>query len=209
MLNSLFPRLAFLALGICLIVLGGCANTKPSRFYTLSPLGMSEGATKPETADEGIAIGIGPIKLPELLDRPQIMTRTSRNELELSEFDRWAGSLADDFSRVLAENLSILLSTDRVSFYPWRKSLPIQYQVVVDVTRFDGTLGERASLIARWTVFRGRDKKVLFMQKSRIIEPSGGQGYGAMVAAQSRALGHLSREIANAIKALSREASGQ
>lgn len=209
MLNSPFSRLAFLALGICLLVSGGCASTKPSRFYTLSPLAISEAETKPEATDEGIAIGIGPIKLPEHLDRPQIMTRTSRNELELSEFDRWAGSLADDFSRVLAENLSILLSTDRVSFYPWRKSVPIEYQVLVDVTRFDGTLGERASLIARWTVFRGRDKKVLFMQKSRIIEPSGAQGYGAMVAAQSRALGHLSREIAKAIETISREASGQ
>jgi uncharacterized lipoprotein YmbA len=175
----------------------------------LSPLASSETGTKAGALSPGIAIGVGPIKLPEHLDRPQIMTRTSSNELELAEFDRWAGSLQDDFSRVLAENLSILLSTDRVSVYPWRKSVPIEYRVVVDVTLFDGTLGERASLIARWTVFRGRDKKVLFMQTSRISEPSGAQGYGAMVAAQSRALGHLSREIAKAIRAISREASGQ
>jgi uncharacterized lipoprotein YmbA len=175
----------------------------------LSPLGISEAETKPGAAGHGVAIGVGPIKLPEHLDRPQIVTRTSRNALELAEFDRWAGSLQDDFSRVLAENLSILLSTDRISVYPWRKSVPIEYRVVVDVTLFDGRLGESASLIARWTVFRGHDKKVLFMQTSRISEPAGAQGYGAMVAAQSRALGHLSREIAKAIKTISREASGQ
>ena len=209
MLNSLFHRRALLALGICLLVSGGCATTEPSRFYTLSPLAISGTETRAEAPGHGITIGVGPIKLPEHLDRPQIVTRTSRNELDLAEFDRWAGSLADDFSRVLAENLSILLSTDRVSLYPWRKSVPIEYQVVVDVTRFDGKLGGNAWLIVRWTVFGGRKKKVLFMQKSSISEPSGAQGYEVMVAAQSRALGHLSREIAEAIKTISGEVSNQ
>jgi uncharacterized lipoprotein YmbA len=157
----------------------------------------------------GPAIGVGPIKLPEHLDRPQIVTRTSRNALQLAEFDRWAGSLKGDFSRVLAENLSILLFTDRVSLYPWRRSVPIEYQVVVDVTRFDGELGGNAWLIARWTVFRGRDKEALFMEKSGISEPSGAGGYEAMIAAQSRALAHLSREIAQAIKTISPKASNQ
>jgi uncharacterized lipoprotein YmbA len=160
--------------------------------------------TEGETAGHGLAIGVGPIKLPEHLDRPQIVSRTSSNQLELAEFHRWAGSLKDDFSRVLAENLSILLATDRVSVYPWRKSVPIEYQVAVDVARFDAELGGNAWLIARWTVFGGRDKKVLFMERSRISETSDDHGYDAMVAAQSRALARLSREIADAIKNISR-----
>lgn len=205
MRHSLFFRPALLALCLYLLVSGGCASTKPSRFYTLSPLAISQRAAQPEPAGHGLAIGVGPIGLPEHLDRPQIVTRTSRNALNLSEFHRWAGSLADDFSRVLAENLSILLSTDRVSVYPWRKSVPIEYRVVMDVTRFDGKLGGNAWLIARWTVFSGRKKKVLHMEKSRISEPSGGQGYEAMVAAQSRALAHLSRRIAEVIKAISQD----
>ena len=205
MLHSLFFRPALLALGMYLLVSGGCASTKPSRFYTLSPLTISEWGTKPEPAGQGVALGVGPIELPEHLDRPQIVTRTSRNALNLSEFHRWAGSLADDFSRVLAENLSILLSTDRVSVYPWRKSVPIEYRVVMDVTRFDGKLGGNAWLIARWTVFSGRGKKVLHMEGSRISEPSGAQGYEGMVAAQSRALAHLSRKIAEAIRAISQD----
>jgi hypothetical protein len=52
-------------------------------------------------------------------------------------------------------------------------------------------------------VFGARDKKVLFMRKSSISEPSGARGFESMVAAQSRALGHLSREITDAIKAIS------
>jgi len=71
---------------------------------------------------------VGPVELPEYLDRPQIMTCESRNELQFAEFDRWAGSLEKAFSRVLAVNLSILLSTDRVAVYPW-KTTPIDHQV--------------------------------------------------------------------------------
>jgi hypothetical protein len=207
MLNSPFYRLVFMALAISLVTMGGCtATTTPSRFYGLNPLPVTE---KAEAPGHGVAIGVGPIKLPEHLDRPQIVTRTSSNQLKLAEFNRWAGSLQDDFSRILAENLSILLSTDRVSLYPWRRSVPIDYQVVVDVTRFDGVLGGDAWLIARWSVFGGRDKKVLSMKRSRISEPSRAQGYEAIVAAQSQALGQLSREIADAIKSISRKGSHQ
>jgi uncharacterized lipoprotein YmbA len=204
MSNSVRFRLAVVALVLCLVVTIGCASTQPSRFFTLSALASSETRTRVGASSPSIAIGVGPVTLPELLDRPQIVTRTSRNELRLAEFDRWAGSLKDDFSRILAENLSILLSTDQVSLYPWRRSMSIDYQVVVDVARFDGELGGEARLDARWTVLGGRNKKVLSMHTSRISEPSGGQSYGALVGAQSRALGRLSREIAEAIMNISK-----
>ena len=209
MSGSLLLRLIYLSLAACLLISGGCASTKPARFYTLSSLAISGTENRTEPVGEGIAIGVGPIKIPEHLDRPQIVTRTSRNELQLAEFDRWAGSLADDFSRVLAENLSILLSTDRVSMYPWRRSVPIEYQVVVDVSRFDGTLGENAWLSARWSLLDGENKKVLAMHKSFLNEPSGAPSYKAMVAAQSRALAKLSREIADAIKEISQKTGNQ
>jgi len=70
------------------------------------------------------------------------------------------------------------------------------------VIRFDGSLGGDVSLIARWAVLEGKEKKLVSVRKSTIIEPSGGQGYEAMVAADSRALEKLSREIAEAIRTL-------
>ena len=209
MFNSVRFRLAVGALVLCFMITAGCASTKPSKFYMLSTLATPETGTEAGASSPGLAIGIGPITLPEHLDREQIVTRTSRNELRLAEFDRWAGSLKDGFSRVLAENLSILLSTDRVALFPWRRSVPIDYQVVVDVSRFDGELGGNLLLIGRWTVFAGRDKQVLSMGTSRISEPSGAQGYAALVAAQSRALGRFSSEIAEAIMTISRRRPNQ
>jgi uncharacterized lipoprotein YmbA len=73
---------------------------------------------------------------------------------------------------------------------------------MMDVIRFDGPLGGDVSLIARWAIFEGKERKLVLARKSAIIEPSGGKSYEAMVAADSRALEKLSREIAEAIRTL-------
>jgi uncharacterized lipoprotein YmbA len=99
-------------LSLLLLVLSGCASTEPSRFYILSSLHGTEAEQVQEESEQGIAIGVGPVKIPAHLNRPQIVTRTSQNELKLAEFDKWAGSFKDGFTRVLAKNLSVLLSTE-------------------------------------------------------------------------------------------------
>src|SRR5262245_66066254 len=105
-------RLAVMILVASLLGLGACAST-PSRFYILNALTASD--TMAATAGEqGPVIGVGPIMLPKYLDRPQIVTRASRNQLTLGEFDRWAEPLQDNVTSVLAENLARLIPTDPV-----------------------------------------------------------------------------------------------
>jgi len=93
MITDLFPRFTVITLICSLTVLGGCASTEPSRFYILHSLSGSEAETQIAAAENGVAIGIGPIELPEYLDRPQIVTRLSKNELQLAEFDQWVEPL--------------------------------------------------------------------------------------------------------------------
>ena len=69
----------------------------------------------------------------------------------------------------------------------------------IDIPRFDGRLGGEALLVARWTLY-DRDDKDLLTKVSIIKEPSGGEGYDKLIAAQNRTLQNLSREIADAIK---------
>jgi len=195
--------------GILLILLAGCASTEPSRFYTLTPMPGSDAKILSQAESQDVSIGVGPVRMPDYLDRQPIVTTSRQHKVKLAEFDRWAGSLKDDFSRVLSENLSILLSTNRVCLFPWRGSMAIDYQVEVEVIQFDGELGGNVSLIARWTVIGGKDNKVLIMKKTSFTEPAGSSGYEAMVAAQSRALMHLSRDIAVAVKSVSRGMSDQ
>ncbi len=173
-----------------------------ARFYTLSPLITPDAPSKTVPVDRGIVVAVGPVTVPDYLNRPQILTRSGPSEHRLAEFERWAGSLDEDISRVLAENLSALLSQDNVTVLRWGRGAypsPAKYRVGVDVTRFEGTVGKSVILAARWFVSGEEDKKILSARESIVKEPVAGQDYDALVGAMSRALVTLSREIAAAI----------
>ncbi len=198
---KLFTRRSIvLSLCLSLLFLLGCTSSPPTRFYTLSSLHDGGKNLKESTFDQDFIVGVGPIKFAEYLDRAEIVKRSSNNKITCSKFDVWAGSLAEDFSRVLIENLTFLLSTEKVIVYPRPGSASARYRVVMDVIRFEGSPRGEVSLIARWAILEGNEKKLVYVRRSSITEPSGGEGYEPMVAAYSRALEKLSREVAEAIR---------
>jgi uncharacterized lipoprotein YmbA len=201
MTRHLLLRSTALSLAFLLVFLGGClASSPPSRFYLLSPLSSPE--SLPGTRSES-ALGVGPVALPEYLNRTQIVTRAGEHQLQLAEFDRWAEPLARSFTRVLVMNLSTLLATDRIALHPWNRSTPIDYQVIVDVARFDAGEDGTASLLARWSIVDGAAREILHVRKSTFSEPVDSEGYQATVASMSRLVEALSLEIAEAIRDLS------
>lgn len=207
--NSRFLRFTWFVSVIWLLLALGCtATTERARFYKLNSLSAPESITTTQGTGGGVAIGIGPVGFPDHLDRPEIVTRTSGNAIQLAEFDRWAGSLEKDFSRVLAENLSILLATDYIFMFPFAQSATIDFRVAVEVVRFDGEVGKNAVLIARWNVMEGSNKELRLIRRAMITEPVGDNSYEAIVAALSRTVERLSIEIADAIKTLSQERQG-
>jgi uncharacterized lipoprotein YmbA len=201
MMRHLLLRTTALSLAFLLVFLGGClGSSPPSRFYLLSPLSSAE--PLPGVRSE-MAIGIGPVVLPEYLNRTQIVTRTGDHRLQLAEFDRWAEPLTRNFGRVLMMNLSTFLSTGLIAPHPWNRSTPIDYQVVVHVVRFDAGEDGMASLRARWSIVEGAERKFLEVRKSNLREPIDDDGYQATVASMSRLVGALSLEIAEAIRDVS------
>lgn len=181
--------------------LNGCmGKSPPPNFYILTPLQEVQKDSQKSVSESMIAIGIGPVTLADYIDQPKIITRTGDNQLVRAEFDRWAGSFKDNVTNVLAENISFLRATEQVHIYPWHLSLPIDYQIQLDILRCDGVLGQEVQLVARWSIFHGRDKKLLVTNRSNIYEPVADQSYASFVAAQSKALERLSREIAQALQ---------
>ena len=210
MRGTLFFRCLPVIATVALVFLGGClGKSQSSRFYTLTPMPEDQAMSKSENPAQNAAVGIGPIKLANYLDQSKLVTRTSDNRMIVAEYDQWAGSLKSNLTHVLAENIGFLLPTDRIYFYPWRTSVPIDYQVVLDVIRCDGRLGEDARLVVRWSVYGGPEKTPLAVNRSSIREPVRGSDYAALVAAQSRALTKLSQEIVAAIHAASRKQPGK
>jgi len=177
----------------------GCATSPSARFYLLHSADTPEPGIQMGGASSEISIGIGPVKIPEYLDRPQIVTRSTASKLELSEFDRWAEPLGDNFSRVLAQNLSAMLATDRVVMYPWPKTTRVDLQVAVDVIQFEGVPEGKAILSARWTIYGEQGKKVIAQRHSEIVERVAGASPEDLVGALSRVLASLSREITSLI----------
>jgi hypothetical protein len=195
-------RLALIGVSFSLLLGWGCASSPASRFYTLSSLSGPVKAKAGQPSSQGPAIGLGPIRFPDYLERPGMVTRSSGNTLEIAEFDLWAGSLKDDFMRVLGQNISILLDTEKILLYPYIGAVPIDFRIAMNLNRFEGAPGGDVVLEATWVILEGTDKKEGFVKKSEINEAVSGSDYQALVAAQSRAVEKLSREIAKAIQAL-------
>jgi uncharacterized lipoprotein YmbA len=184
------------------MVLFGCAGSPSSRFYLLNPVSGSAPEGKPSASDRCVSIGIGPVEIPDYLERPQIVTHVTPNEIKLAEFERWAEPLKDGFSRVLAQNISKMVCIKEISFFPWRRGIPMDYRVEMKIIRFDGNPGDKVTLEAWWRLLSGDGKTMLQSKRSNFSEPVSAGDYRSLVLAHNNALGALSREIAEAIKTI-------
>ena len=190
------------ACALLLTSVGGCASSPPSDFFILTPMAETAEKASTKAPAETFPLGVGPVKVPEYLNRAQIVTRAGPNRLDVNEFHRWGGSFAPNISRVVAQNLSILLGSDEVFAFPSDDATDPRYRVVISITRLDGSLGGEVVLDARWIIAGPKRRAQLDAGRSLLREATRGSDYEDYVAAQSRALAALSQEIAAAIRRL-------
>lgn len=188
------------ALCLAATLLVGCSSSPKVTFYTLNVAATDEAPVSAITS-----VAIGPITLPELLDRPQLVVRTTANRVEFLESHRWAESLKSEIPRIIAADLGILLKPTRVSSYPQNAGLEAGYRVMLDIQRLEMTAGEGVRLEALWSV-RKSDGGVPKSGRTMVSEPVSAAGYDALVAAQSRALAVVSRDLAQALREAARAA---
>jgi uncharacterized lipoprotein YmbA len=197
-----FRKTTWMVLFVAVLLVGCRSSTPPVEFYTLNSLSSTQGNANTANTDQKLAIGVGPVQIPQILDRPQIVTRSGPNKLTFNDFHRWAGPLEDDFARVLAENISLLLGTDQVAVYPWETDFKPRYRVALEIRYFEGQWGQDVRLEVIWGVTRQESQATQTVQKSVIKEPLPKTNYEALVAAKSRAIASLSREIVQEIRNL-------
>jgi uncharacterized lipoprotein YmbA len=188
-------RLAALMICTALVLATGCASTPPSRFYTLSAV------TGSAPSPSSVSVAVGPVSVPADVDRPQFVVSTGPNQVELDEFNRWAAPLQNGISRVVAENLVMMLGTPRVTLYPQTLSADADYRAAIEIQSFASAPGEAAMLDAVWTVRRMKDGKTE-TGRTPVREPVREKSFDSLAAAHSRAIARMSREIAEAIRAL-------
>jgi uncharacterized protein len=195
-------RATLLAL-IVLHALPGCSILKPqpdpSRFYVLT---ASVDAPAAPSEASGLTLGLGPIKLPDYLDRAPIVTRVAPNQVVFSDFERWAEPLERNVGRVLGEDLSRLLNTERVISLPAFVPIAVRFEIPVEVLRFESDDKGVVELWARWAIRDPNTRQLLHTSESHIIEAASGTETQAVVAALSRAVGKLGEEIAAEVRRL-------
>jgi uncharacterized protein len=181
--------------------LWGCSVLAPqkdvSRFYTLHS--VAEAGSDDDTAPRALVYGLGPIELPQYLDRDELALRVSPAEVTYSPTDFWAEPLQTNLTRVLLQDLSALLGADRIVLYPWPRTVSVSYQVAINVLHFEPTATGEALLHARWFIRDPRTGTYLTLKESRFTHSAASPATADGVNALSADVGDLSRDIAAAL----------
>lgn len=193
---------AFICMAACSVGSILQPTKDPSQFYVLTPMDSSaRGVPITYSSTEGhreLAIGLGPVKFPGYLQRSEIVTRSSPNKVDLSEINRWAEPLDKNFVTVLSQNLTTRLGA-QVTTFPWYRPINLDYQVTLDITRFDTDSRGTAQILGRWEI---KDPNNGDQLNSGEINLSDAAQPGETPAATlSRTLGDLSIQLADAVRA--------
>ncbi|MCU7852165.1 MAG: PqiC family protein [Candidatus Thiodiazotropha sp. (ex Monitilora ramsayi)] len=201
--HSLSGYLArLIALSLVLSILGCTSPSQPSRFYRLdSQLSGAVMPERPVTGEELPLVGVGPIRLASYLDRPQLIERISSHQLNLYEFDRWAGTLQENMVQVLSNVMQQALPQAQVIGHPWHSSVQPDYEVILYISRFDRQL-DKIKLQARWSLVEQRKGRLLRLDQTVIETSTNGGGIEAGVKASSDAVQILAKEIAAQLQTL-------
>ena len=193
-------RVSLLAAAACAALslgVGGCSST-PTTFYTLSEMAPA----KPLPVSSGALLGVGRVTIPETLDRPQVVRRASESRLDVDDFSRWGGPLADGTARVLTGDLRLRLGPDRVVLMSAEPITRPAYVLEVQIDEFDAGTPGPVELRARWTIARGPDEKTVVVTRASRISEDAPAGLDGAVAGMSRALGRLADEISASVATL-------
>ncbi len=177
------------------LMLGACSigqPSKPSNFYVLTPqVSMEDGALlKPSEskADTQKVIGVGPIKIPSYIDRPQMVLRSGQDvRITLDEFNRWGEPLADNVPRIVTDMVALHAGPDvSVVQYPSASNRHANLWITMNINRLDGALGESATIDTWWSIV-SRDGDLLHTGRFHHSIPVG-QEFADLAKAESTLL---------------------
>jgi len=189
----------FPLLSVLLLTLAGCigGTTSPSQFYMLEPISDLE-HKEPVGAAKIPVIILASVRIPHYVDRPQIIIATSKNAYQLSELNRWAEALDYNISRVLAQNLTLLVPAE-VGFSNTSTTVEqANFRVSVNILEFHADPQGQANLTAQWSITRG--DSVLENRHVSYRAPASTSDYRIIVEALNECLSRLSRDLAVELK---------
>ena len=191
-----YKTISTLMVAIMLVFfLSACMRgNKSVQFYRLNAgVAMIDAVKMDESANQAV-VGLGPIRIPDYLNRPQMVVAISDNQYQLSEEHRWAERLDQNISLALAKFLPSQLGSNRIVRYPWAQRQIVDYQVSIDIIEFNIDALGRSRLTAQWLIKR-KDQSDISRRFDYQV-PASTTDYDVMVSAQSACLTKLGQDIA-------------
>jgi uncharacterized lipoprotein YmbA len=186
------------ALLICgCLSLPNSPSSPTPRFFMLSAMNETQVSKKIMTS--GVIIGVGPVKIPEYLNRPQMVTRDKEGILKFDEFDRWGESLDIGLARLIREDLTVMLPGEKLTLYPWNPSIAVKYQVVAEVVQLDSELDRDMHFVVQWMIIDVQNSKTIIIKRSEFRTAIIPQNYAGIAKTLSTACASLSAQIADAM----------
>ena len=198
-IRSMFARVGSVIVVAAVSFVAGCASTPPTNFYTLSSVVPEKPTGSAQTPT--VVVAIGPVSLPDYIDRPQIVTRESAYAVKVASYDQWAGPLSDMVPRVLIDNVAAALPQDRVVGFPRVSGTSFDYRIAIDITRFDADPSGAATLVAHWQIYDRVARRALLVTDDTFVRQAANTSYEAIVAAMSGTLADLSGRLADDVAA--------
>jgi uncharacterized protein len=201
--NCVVKYQSFFSLGMVVltVLLSGCIrDSRPMHFYMLNADSGVADTVRISAAGQGSVIGLGPVRIPEYLNRPQMIVAIADNQYRLFEDHRWAEPLDQNISLALFKALPRRLGTDRIVRFPWSQRQVIDYQVGIDILEFNVDASGQSRLIAQW--FIKRKNLPTIDKRSTYQFPASTTDHVVMVKAQSQCLTMLGQEIADTLRKL-------
>lgn len=186
-----------LSLGLC-ILLTACSGSSRTVYHTLAAVDIPVQSVKPVKAVP--SLGVGPVKVPTLLDRRGVVLRKDQYTVEVSELHEWGGELEDEFLTALTQHLQLRLPDTQVRTVPWELEQTPLYQVTVTVMQFDGIPSGIARLRGRWQLQLAKTGQGVHSSLFDFEQPVAEASVGAVVRAQSRLLRQLADQIVSGLK---------
>ena len=183
--------------GTAALLLAFCLSACGSKqeYYRLS----AEPSAAAHGNNSSLSLGVGPVSLPAYIDRSELVFQSGPNEFQIPPNVSWAGSLQANIAGVLAGDLQEQLGAREVLTLPWPAGCAPRRRVALDIHQFHGISGSEAILDTSWRI-EDAGGSTISHGNAIFREPIHGDGYAAVVAAESRLLRQCAAAIARTLR---------
>jgi uncharacterized lipoprotein YmbA len=179
-----------------LLVLAGCAHSPPTRFFTLDAV---PAAGEPAARAPIAPVQLAAVRIPPALDRPQVVTQSAPNRIEVHDLDEWAAPLGEMMRRTLAQDLLARLPEGAFVLPDAPRPAGVR-ALVVDVLQLRAGPDGRVVMQASWTLTAAGSAQASLIRDVQLTADAAPGPQGS-AAATSRLLGQLADQIAGALPA--------